>query len=1442
MNKTTQSTLCIVNSALRIMHSALRIVHCALCIALAAQPAAAQQAESYIDAPRGAYIDTGFKPDSNSRVVMDVDVQGGGEYWFGTWNVAWNNGAFAVGNDGNEVYIGYGSGSSCGGTGNGSRVTNGRHTIDFDKGVFKVDGTVHTTRTGTFGQLNYNLYLFAQNRSGSAIPRGDQGTIRCYSCKIYDDGTLVRDFVPTDNPDVGFRDTVSGQFFGNSGSGTMLFTGNAPKKGTWTTSSWDGGFTPAAKNILLGKTPESTPASAAALINQRNGNTITEGSLTLGTLTDGDAGVRDKSRTTCLSDNASLTYSLGAASTIEEIRIYSTWSDTGRDTLSITSVAVETQDGETVMLSTSAITHSGNGNCACATLKMADDSPLCTNACKVVFNFGAQENGYVGYSELEVIVAEDVDIKLSGVIEIPTNENVTTNLTPADLSIWGPNGGNLTITGSGTVVTQNIPAIKSLDGIDFGSYWPWIEGVVTVENGAALESNTQLFRGSGVVDNNKRDLTRKLVVQSGATATFSPPSGDAYLVGLENSGYQNAWVVVTGTNSTLTLPANVYLSNRGDYGGHGGGLDILDGGHVEMGTFYVGYHCGTLRLNIDGGSLRTTGGIYGFKNGSRWTGATILFKDCVVETPFYKMAYPHGNGGSTVTFNGAVFTPTAGTTMGKIIDASPTGDTRCPHSVTGNGLIVDAPSGSSLEVSALLQGTGGFGKRGAGTVNLTAANTYTGTTTVEAGTLNITGALCGGLSVASNATCAVTLSAAPSAGAVSVAGTATFNTALTATSLSLPAGGTLTVTGIGSDVGSVSDYAGDFVIAGVSVWPKNSPIVSSSTPGFLEKIAVGLNASETVDAGYEFAIVNETSLQLVRAGIVNQTMTWTGAGSDTLWSTVGNWSNATRRIYSGDALVVAAGGDSTADLGDEVVLPTVRFNAGIAAHTISPAGASDSLKINTLVTNESASTQTFDLPVSIGEAAFTVYADGDVVFSNGLAAATGITPAVTKTGTGTLSIDGATWGGALDLREGAVALSGQTAGASVLSSVAGEITVNGLLDAGGAAVTLAETSPHILGTNAVLANGVFTYVPRGDYNYLDLDENQVLTLTNNATFTTTSALFENGTGNQRGVRVLDSSTLVFDTNGDIYISSKDNGVGNFLYASGGSAIVLSRGRTRIAWPNWAGRNGRMDIADGSFVSGGSIEFGWRASTSWFTLTDSVASFTDGLYLDVNANIDYAQSHMFVTRSVVTSGVWRVGNNVGRVHGSTELVFDDATLVPSKADTDALPYFLCTKPDCNQIRIQAGGLAVDSAYDVTINAPFVGAGAFTKLGEGAVTFLSTNSYAGATIVSNGTLRLIGRVAGAVQVAPGATLALPIPDQDNLPEVASLTVADGGSLALIGSGLPEGAVSVSLLASDGEIAIPQPQEPDAANCRFSVKRSNGRNILRYGKSVGLQIIVQ
>ncbi len=153
-----------------------------------------QQVE-YVDVATGVYVDTGFCPNQDTRVVMDVTVQGGGayEYWFGAWTNSHNKGAFAVGNTKNNVYSGFGD---LGG-GNGKPVGSGRHVIDFDKGVLKVDGTTHTTRSGQTFQLDKSIYLFMQNRNGSPYAESTlQKVIRFHSCQIYDNGVPVRNYVP----------------------------------------------------------------------------------------------------------------------------------------------------------------------------------------------------------------------------------------------------------------------------------------------------------------------------------------------------------------------------------------------------------------------------------------------------------------------------------------------------------------------------------------------------------------------------------------------------------------------------------------------------------------------------------------------------------------------------------------------------------------------------------------------------------------------------------------------------------------------------------------------------------------------------------------------------------------------------------------------------------------------------------------------------------------------------------------------------------------------------------------------------------------------------------------------------------------------------------------------------------------------------------------------
>ena len=95
--------------------------------------------------------------------------------------------------------------------------------VNHEKNIVSIilqDGTsVNTAFTYQNFTAPYTLTLFAINR-GSAVC----GLLRLYSCKIYDNGTLVRDFVPCKNPsgEVGLYDTVTERFYGNAGTGSFV--------------------------------------------------------------------------------------------------------------------------------------------------------------------------------------------------------------------------------------------------------------------------------------------------------------------------------------------------------------------------------------------------------------------------------------------------------------------------------------------------------------------------------------------------------------------------------------------------------------------------------------------------------------------------------------------------------------------------------------------------------------------------------------------------------------------------------------------------------------------------------------------------------------------------------------------------------------------------------------------------------------------------------------------------------------------------------------------------------------------------------------------------------------------------------------------------------------------------------------------------------------------
>ncbi len=178
----------------------------------------------YLDAPRNAYIDTGFAPNNNTRVVLDITVRNTAESWFGVSDDSsgnyWKTKVFAVSRDPGSVYTGFGND----GGGTNPNVDMGRHTIDYDKGLLKVDGSTYCDRStsGQTFQLTHSIYLFAHSKNGALVIKNNNLPIRLHSCKIYDNGTLVRDYVPVQKGDaVGFYDRVNDTYAWNAGSGTI---------------------------------------------------------------------------------------------------------------------------------------------------------------------------------------------------------------------------------------------------------------------------------------------------------------------------------------------------------------------------------------------------------------------------------------------------------------------------------------------------------------------------------------------------------------------------------------------------------------------------------------------------------------------------------------------------------------------------------------------------------------------------------------------------------------------------------------------------------------------------------------------------------------------------------------------------------------------------------------------------------------------------------------------------------------------------------------------------------------------------------------------------------------------------------------------------------------------------------------------------------------------
>lgn len=173
----------------------------------------------YIQSSGTQYIDTGFKPNQDTRVVMDAQpinaTSNGYHAIFGCRGDGVFYELYKAASSSTNLMFFYGSTYSQSFTIDWSA----RQIFEINKNVATVGGVSLSYAATTF-QLSCNLYLGVDNEGGKA----NGFTPMCiYSCQVYDNGNLIRDFVPCKNAsgEYGLYDLVNDVFYTNAGSGTF---------------------------------------------------------------------------------------------------------------------------------------------------------------------------------------------------------------------------------------------------------------------------------------------------------------------------------------------------------------------------------------------------------------------------------------------------------------------------------------------------------------------------------------------------------------------------------------------------------------------------------------------------------------------------------------------------------------------------------------------------------------------------------------------------------------------------------------------------------------------------------------------------------------------------------------------------------------------------------------------------------------------------------------------------------------------------------------------------------------------------------------------------------------------------------------------------------------------------------------------------------------------